>query len=69
MGAASEELLKAENLTEVEALETIKKAAYDYRKNFEIDEDAFKECRIFQYALEISDRTSNQLRGKNIIST
>ncbi|CAF1315062.1 unnamed protein product [Didymodactylos carnosus] len=53
---ANESLLAVGNYTECETIETLKKAAYVYRKKMHIDEDIFKECRIIGRARCGADR-------------
>ncbi|CAF4669780.1 unnamed protein product, partial [Didymodactylos carnosus] len=60
---ANESLLAVGNYTECETIETLKKAAYDYRKKMHIDEDIFKECRIIGRAYLTADVTSNDVKG------
>ncbi|CAF1512369.1 unnamed protein product, partial [Didymodactylos carnosus] len=60
---ANESLLAAGNYTESETIETLKKAAYDYRKKMHVDEDIFKECRIIARAYLAADVTSTNLKG------
>ena len=45
---ADEEMLCAHNFTGCESMEVLKQAAADYRKNFRLDEDIFRECRVRQ---------------------
>jgi len=63
--SADENLLAAGNFTGCEPIETIKKAAADYRKKMQLDEEMFKECRIYARAFRMSDTTSTKLRGKS----
>ncbi|CAF1465351.1 unnamed protein product [Didymodactylos carnosus] len=60
---ANESLLAAGNYTECEIIETLKKAAYDYRKKMHVDEDIFKECRIIARAYLAADVTSTSVKG------
>ncbi|CAF4396090.1 unnamed protein product [Didymodactylos carnosus] len=59
---ANESLLAAGNYTECETIETLKKAAYDYRKKMHVDEDIFKECRIIARAYLAADVTSTNVK-------
>ncbi|CAF0841297.1 unnamed protein product [Didymodactylos carnosus] len=63
---ANESLLAAGNYTECETIETLKKAAYDYRKKMHVDEDIFKECRIIARAYLAADVTSTNVKDKSM---
>jgi hypothetical protein len=63
--SADDNLLAAGNYTGCETIEALKKAAADYRKKMHLDEDMFKECRIYARAFRVSDTTSTKLQGKS----
>lgn len=60
---ADEKLLSEGNFTDCPSIETLKKAAYDYRKLMHIDEDIFKECRILKYFYFKEDISSTVIQG------
>ena len=60
---ADEEMLCAHNFTGCESMEVLKQAAADYRKNFRLDEDIFRECRVRQDILEEIDVKSKKVKG------
>jgi hypothetical protein len=55
------------NHTGCETIEVIKKAAADYRKKMQIDENAFTECRILADTYRIADVTSTAVKGKSVV--
>ncbi|CAM4750759.1 unnamed protein product [Rotaria magnacalcarata] len=61
---ANEKLLAVGNYTECETIETLKKAASDYRKKMHFDEDIFKECRMISVVYEKDDVSSEHVQGK-----
>ena len=65
--AANEKLIEAGNFTGCETIETLKKAAVDYRATHEIDEDDFRECRIIASAYLAANTTSKTFLGKLIM--
>lgn len=65
--AADEELLAVGNLTGCETINTLKKAAADYRQKHRIDEDIFRECRIISSVYCSEDTESTIAPGKMII--
>ncbi|CAF2027263.1 unnamed protein product [Rotaria magnacalcarata] len=60
---ANEKLLAVGNYTECETIETLKKAASDYRKKMHFDEDIFKECRMISVVYEKDDVSSEHVQG------
>ena len=62
---ADEEMLCAHNFTgcECESMEVLKQAAADYQKNFRLDEDIFRECRVRQEIFEEIDVKSKKVKG------
>lgn len=55
--------LAAGNFTGCETIEVLKKAAYDYRKKMEIDENIFTACRIYRSVYRQLDKESKVIRG------
>jgi hypothetical protein len=66
--SADENFLAARNYTDCETIETSKEAAFDYRKQVQINEDIFKECRIITDAYVSADVTSTHLQDGWITS-
>ncbi|CAF4372742.1 unnamed protein product [Rotaria magnacalcarata] len=60
---ADENLLSAGNYTQCPTIETIKKAAADYRQKMHIDESIFTECRILRLAYMRADPITACIRG------
>ena len=60
---ADENLLAAGNFTGCATIESIKKAAADFRKKMHIDEDIFTECRIIGRVYRTADVTSDYVQG------
>lgn len=60
---ADERFLAAGNFTGCETIEVLKKAAYDYRKKMEIDENMFTACRIYRSVYRQLDKESKVIRG------
>lgn len=60
---ADERLLAAGNFTGCETIEVLKKAAHDYRKKMEVDENTFTACRIYRSVYRQLDRESKEIRG------
>ena len=60
---ADEHLLAAGNFTGCETMATLKKAAADYRKKMEIDENMFMACRIYRRAYLKWDREAKKVPG------
>ena len=61
---ADENLLAAGNYTGCETIETLKKAAADYRKKMHIDENIFTECRMIARVYRTADVTSENVQGR-----
>jgi hypothetical protein len=57
-------LLAAGNYTECNTIEVIKKAAADYRKKYQIDENIYTACRIIASAYHKADVTSTSVKGE-----
>ena len=65
--AADENLLAEGNHTECETIEAVKKAASDYRKKRQVDENIFTACRIVASAYRKADVTSTTVEGKRVV--
>jgi hypothetical protein len=65
--AADENLLAVGNHTGCESIEVIKKAAADYRKQHEKDENIYTACRIVASVYRTADITSTCVKGKQVI--
>ncbi|CAF3432704.1 unnamed protein product [Rotaria socialis] len=63
INSADRELLAAGNYTDCQTIETLKKAASDYRQKMHIDEEVFRECRIIGRAYRKADTTSEYIQG------
>ncbi|CAF1460381.1 unnamed protein product [Adineta ricciae] len=59
---ADEHLQAAGNFTGCETIETINKAAYDYRKKMHIAENIYAECRITEFVFDVADETSQDCK-------
>ena len=60
---ADEDMLTARNFTGCESIEVLKHAAADYRKQFRLDEDIFRECRVRASIIADLDVTSLKIKG------
>ena len=62
--AADESLLAAGNYTGCETIETHKKAASDYRKKMQLDENIYMKCRMGERIYRKDDVTSEHVEGR-----
>jgi hypothetical protein len=60
---ADESLLASGNFTGCETIATLKKAAADYRKKMEVDENMFMACRIYRRAYRNWDKKAKKVPG------
>jgi hypothetical protein len=60
---ANERLLQAGNFTGCETIETLKKAAVDYRKRMALDENMFLTCRIYRRIYQKWDKEATAVPG------
>lgn len=60
---ADENLLENGNLTQVPTREVLKTAVYEYNNKYRLDEDMFKEVRIFLLLTQRWDETSKEVKG------
>ncbi|CAF0840608.1 unnamed protein product [Didymodactylos carnosus] len=64
---ADEDLLKAGNFSYVPTMDVIKTAIKEYKKQYQFDEDIFKEIKILRYSMFTSDTHSKILIVVNTI--
>lgn len=62
---ANEDLLKEGNFTEVPSLDVLKTAKQQYNKKYRLDEDYFKELRMYGFFTRFTDHTSKYFQGEN----
>jgi hypothetical protein len=60
---ADEKLLRDGNLTQVPSTDVLKTAAYKYNNKYRLDEDMFKEVRMFRELTQRWDETSKEIKG------
>ena len=60
---ADENLLQDGNLTQVPSTDVLKTAVYEYNNTYRLDEDIFKEVRIFRELTHQWDETSEEIKG------
>lgn len=64
MRNADEELLREGNFTEVPSTDVLKTAGQEYSNRYRLDEDMFKELRIFRELTERLDQCSKDVKGE-----
>ena len=64
MRNADEELLREGNYTEVPSTDVLKTADQEYSNRYRLDEDMFKELRIFRELTERLDQCSKDVKGE-----
>jgi hypothetical protein len=61
---ANEDLLKEGNFSEVPPIEVLNTAKQQYNKRYRLDEDYFKESRMFRFLTRSTDDTSKDIKGE-----
>ena len=64
MRTANKELLRAGNFTEVPSTDVLKTAGQECSNRYRLDEDMFKELRIFRHLTRRLDQYSKDVKGK-----
>ena len=64
MRLADENLLEQGNWSEVPSIDVLKTIAQEYKMKYRLDEDMFKEVRIFREITEQLDQSSSKVKGK-----
>ncbi len=62
---ANVDLLKAGNFTEVPSREVLNTIKQQYNKRYRLDEDCFRELRMFRFFTRYTDRDSEDVKGEN----
>ena len=62
---ANEDLLKEGNFSEVPSRDVLNTIKQQYNKKYRLDEDQFKELRMFGYFTRFIDYTSEDVIGEN----
>jgi hypothetical protein len=62
---ANEDLLKEGNFSDVPPIEVLNTIKQEYNKKYRLDEDHFKELRLFGYFTRHIDINSKEIRGDN----
>jgi hypothetical protein len=60
---ADDNLLQDGNLSQVPSTDVLKTAVYEYNNKYRLDEDIFKEVRIFRELTQRWDETSKEIKG------
>ena len=61
---ANEDLLQEGNFSEVPSVDVLKTAKHQYNKKYRLDEDYFKELRMYGFFTRISDYDSKSFKGE-----
>ena len=64
MRLADENLLREGNFSQVPSADVLKTVGQEYNNRYRLDEDIFKEVRIFRYITERLDQSSEDVQGK-----
>lgn len=64
MRNADEELLREGNYTDVPSTDVLKTAGQEYSNRYRLDEDVFKELRIFREMTYRLDQSSKEVKGE-----
>ncbi|CAF3902483.1 unnamed protein product [Rotaria sp. Silwood1] len=62
---ADEDLLREGNFTEIPSLDVLKTAKQQYNKKYRLDEDCFKELRMYGFFTRFTDYASKCFKGEN----
>jgi len=65
MRFANEDLLQEGNFSEVPSMDVLKTTKQQYNKKYRLDEDYFKELRMYRFLTRLIDRTSKEIKGEN----
>ena len=65
--SANEDLLREGNFSEVPSIDVLKTAKQQYNKLYRLDEDIFKESRMFRFLTESNDDKSKDIHGKTFL--
>ena len=63
--SADEDLLRAGNFSQVPSMDVLKTAKQQYNKKYRLDEDYFKELRMFRFLTRFIDHNSKDVKGNN----
>ncbi|CAF1632264.1 unnamed protein product, partial [Didymodactylos carnosus] len=60
---ANEDLLKEGNFSEVSSIDVLKRTKQQYNRKYQLDENIFKDVRMFGYLTRSIDHTSKDIKG------
>lgn len=62
---ANEDLLKEGNFSHVKSTDVLNTVKQQYNKKYRLDEDCFKELRMFGFSTRYTDAFSEHVKGEN----